>query len=144
MNTSHLPQDQFINIGSVTTRYWATGSTGPPLIFVHGLGQYTENWMYNITALAQHFRVYAPDLAGFGKSDKPDAPFTYDYFAQFLNDFMSAMNIPEAHLIGHSLGGAVLLRFAMDFPDHVNNLVLVGSEGLGEDAALIFRLLSLP
>lgn len=144
MNTLKLPEDKFVNVGSVKTRYWTAGQKGFPIILIHGLGQSVENWMYNIEELAKHFKVYALDLVGFGKSDKPKVTFSYSDFAQFLNEFMITMNIEKANLIGHSLGGAIVLKFALDYHDKVNKLVIVGSEGLGKEASLMFRIMSLP
>ncbi len=144
MNTLQLPEDKFVNVGSINTRYWTVGQKGFPIILIHGLGQSVENWMYTIEDLAKHFKVYALDLVCFGKSDKPEVPYTYNYFAQFLNEFMITMNIQKASLIGHSLGGAVILKFALEFRKKVDKLVLVSSEGLGQEASLMFRIMSIP
>ena len=144
MDTSQLPNDQFATVGSLNIRFWETGEHEIPVILVHGLGGYAENWMFNISELAEHFKVYVPDLPGFGKSDKPEAPYDYDYFAEFVRDFMNAMHINKAHLVGHSLGGGIALQFAITYPEKINKLVLVGSAGLGKDISMIHRMTSLP
>jgi 4,5:9,10-diseco-3-hydroxy-5,9,17-trioxoandrosta-1(10),2-diene-4-oate hydrolase len=144
MEMPHLPKDQFDKVGSINTRYWSIGEKGTEVILVHGLGGFAENWMFNIEALAKHFRVYTLDLVGFGKSDKPKAPYTYNYFATFVHDFMKKMQIKKASFIGHSLGGGTILQFALNFPDKVEKLVIISSAGLGKEAFGIFKLISLP
>lgn len=144
MDVSQLPQDQFIHIDFINTRYCTIGDNETPLILVHGLGGYAENWMYNVSVLAKHFKIYVLDLVGFGKSDKAEAPYTYDYFAKFVHDFMEKMHIEKAHLIGHSLGGGIVLQFALKYPEKVKKLVIVASSGLGKKASMIHRITSLP
>ncbi len=137
-------EDQFIKIGSINTRFWMAGDTGPPVLLIHGIGGSVEEWRFNIEALAEHHRVYALDMVGSGHSDKPAAEYSFSYLAQFVNDFMDAQTIERATLIGHSLGGGVVLKFAIQFPDKVDRLVLVSSAGLGKEVHLAFRLSSLP
>jgi len=144
MTTPQLPEDQYLEIDSLNIRYWALGNHPTPLILVHGLGGYAENWMFNMHALAEHFRVYVLDLPGFGKSDKPDAPFTYMYFARFVHRFMETLHIERAHFTGHSLGGGMMLKLALTHPEKISKLVLVGSSGLGRAISPSLRLLSLP
>ncbi len=144
MKLPQLPKDQFDKVGSINTRYWSIGKEGIVVILVHGLGGFAENWMFNIKVLAKHFRVFTLDLVGFGKTDKPKAPYTYIYFAKFLNDFMKKMQIKKAIFIGHSLGGGTILQFALDFPDKVKKLVIISSAGLGTEAFGIFKIMSLP
>ncbi len=103
-----------------------------------------ETWAYNISVLAQHHRVYAVDLVGAGRSDKPPATYSLTYLAQFVKDFMDALSIECASLIGNSLGGGVVLEFALNFPGKVEKLVLVNSLGLGKEITLTLRLATLP
>jgi len=134
-----------MRVGGVQARYWAEGSQGSPVILIHGIGEYVEIWWPNIVTLAQQHRVFAVDLPGFGRSDKPvDAPYGYPYFARFIHDFMSGLGLERASLVGHSLGGAVALQAALAFPQKVDRLVLVGSAGLGREVNLILRLATLP
>ena len=65
------PKDQYIEVGNIRTRCWSVGDGKFSAILVHGLGGYIENWEDNVAALAQVRRVYALDLVGFGRSDKP-------------------------------------------------------------------------
>jgi 4,5:9,10-diseco-3-hydroxy-5,9,17-trioxoandrosta-1(10),2-diene-4-oate hydrolase len=138
------PQDQFIKIGQINTRFWALGDEGTTVVLFHGLGGSVEDWILNINTMAEHHRVYAIDLVGFGRSDKPSVPYSFSYLAQFVNDFMEAQNVDQANLIGHSMGGGVTLQFAIQYPDKVQKLVLLASGGLGRELYLPFRLCTLP
>ena len=96
-----MPQDRYIKIGNINTRYWAEGDKGSNVVLIHGLGASADIWMHNISALAEEYRVYAPDLVGFGRSDKPDVKYSPSYMAAFINDFMTALDIENACFIGH-------------------------------------------
>jgi 4,5:9,10-diseco-3-hydroxy-5,9,17-trioxoandrosta-1(10),2-diene-4-oate hydrolase len=88
--------------------------------------------------------VYALDLPGFGKSDKEIEDFSLDYAAAFLARFMDAVGIERASLAGNSLGGVVCAQTAVQFPERVSNLVLVGSAGFGRELSPYLRLWSVP
>ena len=137
-------QDQYVKVGNVNTRFWTAGDEGTTVILIHGLGESAENWMLNISALAQHHRVYAVDLAGFGRSDKTQVLRSLSQGAQFVSDFMEVQRIEKASLVGHSMGGGVTLQFAIQFPSKVEKLVLANSAGLGKELALVLRLAALP
>ena len=111
-----MPQDRYIKIGDVNTRYWAEGDKGSNVVLIHGLGASADIWMHNISALAEGYRVYAPDLVGFGRSDKPEVKYSPSYMAAFINDFMTALNIKDACLIGQSLGGGIALSINSSSP----------------------------
>jgi len=144
MISTDTPRDQYIKVGQIETRFWALGDEGTPVIMLHGLGGSVEDWQLNINALAQHHRVYAVDLAGFGRSEKPPVVFTFSYGAQFVNDFMEVQHIELASLIGLSMGGGVALQCAIQFPDKVEKLVVADSAGLGRELAFILRFVTLP
>jgi 4,5:9,10-diseco-3-hydroxy-5,9,17-trioxoandrosta-1(10),2-diene-4-oate hydrolase len=139
------PQDRYINVGQFRSRYWAAGDKGSHIILIHGIGQYVEHWASAISALAAHHQVYAVDLPGHGKTDKPmDISYTIDDFSQFVKDFMSTLGIEKAHIIGHSLGGIVSVRLVLRETAAVDKLVLVNSAGFGRELGMLFRILRLP
>ncbi|NJN13996.1 MAG: alpha/beta fold hydrolase [Richelia sp. SL_2_1] len=144
MNHIEKLQDQYVKIGSVNTRYWQLGESGSPVILLHGGGGYVELWKYNIVELAKQHRVYAFDMAGAGRSDKPDADYTFDFMAQFTRDFMKALDTPKVNLIGTSAGGGVALTLTLNFPELVDRLILVGSAGLGKEINFLLRVTTLP
>jgi 4,5:9,10-diseco-3-hydroxy-5,9,17-trioxoandrosta-1(10),2-diene-4-oate hydrolase len=136
--------DRYLQAGAVRVRYWAAGDQGAPLVLLHGLGASVECWQENLAELGERYRVFAVDAPGFGRSDKPDRPLTIDYLAAFVRDFLDALALPRATLIGHSLGGAVALRFALDSPGRIDRLVLVAPAALGRRGSLALRLMTLP
>ncbi len=142
MNT---PQDCYIKIGTLNTRFWAQGSQGQPVILIHGIGGYVESWLPCLDALATQHRVYALDLPGCGRTDKPlNISYKIADLAQFVKDFMATLQIERAHVVGHSLGGAIGIRLALMFPTAIDKLVLVAAAGLGKEGAIFLRIASLP
>lgn len=139
-----MPEDRYIKVGNLNTRYWALGDKGTPVILIHGLGASADIWMYNVEALARQHRVYVPDLIGFGRSDKPGPSFSPFNYAPFLDDFMNLLKIERVSLVGQSLGGGIALHYALQFPQKMKKLVLVGSAGLGKEVIWTLRLMSLP
>lgn len=100
----------------------------PPssVILIHGLMDSAEQWRANLDALAQAHHVWAIDLIGFGFSSRVTTPtYSLAMFARSIREFMDAQGIARASLVGHSLGGAIALRFAYDYPDRIEKLVLI-------------------
>ena len=139
-----MPQDRYVEVNGLRARFWAAGEAGTAVVLLHGIGVSVETWKDNIDALAQDHRVYAVDLPGFGRSDKPSSPYSLADQVQFVRDFMGVEGIERASLIGNSLGGLVSLQFAIQFPEQLDKLVLVDSGGLGTEGSLALRLLTLP
>jgi pimeloyl-ACP methyl ester carboxylesterase len=139
------PQDCYITVGQINTRYWVEGSRGSPVLLIHGLGGFAETWLLTFGALAAHHRVYAIDLPGHGRSAKQlDWACRATDLARFVKGFMAAVGIECAHLVGHSLGGAVSAHLALMFPEMVDRLVLVSSAGLGRELSVALRLGTVP
>lgn len=137
--------DRFIDVEGIRTRYWLAGESGPPVVLIHGLGASAEIWQFNIDALASRYRVYVPDLPGFGRTGEPERQdFSPEGYSRFLMGFMNALGMGRAALVGHSLGGGVALRAVLDHPGLVERLILVNSAGLGSDISLLLRTASLP
>ncbi len=141
---AQTPQDQYIKVGDINTRFWASGDEGTIVILLHGIGDAVETWGSNISALAEHHRVYALDLVGFGHSDKPSIQPSLSFGAQFVSDFMETQHIERISLIGNSMGGAISLQFALQFPDKLERLVLESGASLGKEITPVFRLFSIP
>jgi 4,5:9,10-diseco-3-hydroxy-5,9,17-trioxoandrosta-1(10),2-diene-4-oate hydrolase len=133
-----------IKVGTIKTRYWMEGE-GYPVILIHGISNSIEDWLLNFEDIAEQYQVYALDLIGHGRTDKPlSASYGIQDLARFVVDFMDTMNIGCAHIVGHSLGGAIALTMAIHYPSYVNKLVLVDSGGLGQECSIVLRLVSLP
>ena len=125
-----LVEQREVNVGTIKTTYLLCG-TGEPVIFLHGAGAGAVTWYPSINTISRTFQVIAPDIVGYGESDKPDAPYNRPYFSKWLKDFLKELKILKAHIVGLSQGGAIALQFAMDNAEMVNKLVLVDSAGLG-------------
>lgn len=136
-------EDRYVEVKGKNIRYWAAGA-GPALILVHGLACSAEFWQYNIGPLAGDHRVYALDLLGFGRSDKDVGEFSLRYAALFMADFMEALGIERATLVGNSLGGVICAQFAVQCALRLNKLILVDSAGFGRELNPFMRLWSVP
>jgi pimeloyl-ACP methyl ester carboxylesterase len=139
-----LPQDRYLQIDNVRVRYWRAGEAGAPVLLVHGFGASIEWWERNVTALAARHRVYAPDLPGFGRSERLPETLSLSSAAGFLRRFLDAMDAPRAHVVGNSMGGLIALQFAVQFAGSVDRLALVSPAGFARPIHWVFRLLSLP
>ncbi len=138
------PEDLFGKVGSVRTRYWTIGKQGSSVVFIHGIGSSMEDWLQNIHPLAEKHRVYAVDIPGHGYTDKPNVLYSIEYYADFINDFITFQNLDTVTLVGNSLGGGIALQFAHQFPQKINKIVLVSSAGFGKNVSFIFRLIGVP
>ncbi len=138
------PKDNYIKAGSINTRYWVLGEGESNVILIHGLGASADIWMHNIHALSGNHRVYVPDLMGFGRSDIPGGSFTPTDYVHFINDFLKALKIDHAVLVGQSLGGGIALLYTIRFPEKVERLVLVDNAGFGYETIWTLRWMSLP
>ncbi len=106
--------------------HYVVAGRGPAVVLVHGLGGFAESWRYTVEALAGRATVYALDLPGFGRSSKPHARYALSYFARALHGFMDALEIGSASLVGHSLGAAVSMTYALTHPSRVARVAIVG------------------
>jgi pimeloyl-ACP methyl ester carboxylesterase len=125
-----LVEQREVTIGTIKSSYLLCGN-GEPVIFLHGAGAGAVTWYPSISSISKNFQVLAPDIVGYGESDKPDAPYNRPYFSKWLKDLLKELKISKAHIVGLSQGGAIALQFAIDNPEMVNKLVLVDSAGLG-------------
>ena len=124
-------ESKTVTIDRVNLHYFCGGS-GPPLVLVHGLGSSAAvEFYYNLEPLAAHHRVFAIDLPGFGRSDKPVLEYTIDLFVRAVSDLMACEGIERGAVMGVSMGGRVALGLALDSPEKVERLVLVDALGVG-------------
>jgi pimeloyl-ACP methyl ester carboxylesterase len=122
----------YVKVGGLTLHH-TYGGLGRPLVFIHGLGSsgYIE-WRFNLEYLARTNRVFAPDLPGYGKSDKPpSARYGIPYFARIIDRYLQSRRLRDATIVGTSMGGRIALEVALNYPARVGRLVIVNSLGLG-------------
>lgn len=125
-------ESRSVEFDGLNIHYEQSGS-GPALIFVHGGGPGSSglsNFSRNMAAFADRYRVIAIDLPGYGQSTKLKiSEPLWGYYAKVLAGFIDALGLGKAHLVGNSLGGASALKTALDFPEKVDRLVLMGPGG---------------
>ena len=122
-----------IKTGSFNTNYHDIGS-GYPVVMLHGSGPGVTawaNWNKVFPILEKDFRVIAPDMVGFGFTDRPEGmAYNMNVWVQQTIDLFDALGIEKAHLVGNSFGGALALSMAIKYPERVDKLVLMGSMGV--------------
>ncbi|MDG5486701.1 alpha/beta fold hydrolase [Mycolicibacterium gadium] len=118
----------------IDTNYLEVGGGANSVVFVHGSGPGVTayaNWRLTLPAMAEHVHAYAPDMVGFGFSDRPGGiTYSVQTWADQIIGFLDALGIERASLVGNSFGGAIALRVATQHPHRVNRLVLMGSIGV--------------
>lgn len=116
---------RFVEVNGRAIHYTQQG-TGRPLILVHGFAGSLYTWRKLIPLLSDHYTVYAYDMLGFGLSDKPpDGNYDMGAHAEQLIGFMDALNLPSAHLVGHSMGGIVIAFAALESPLKAESLIMI-------------------
>lgn len=123
-------EEGLVDAGGINTAYLEAGA-GPDLLLIHGSGGGAVNWYKVLGPLSRDFHVIAPDVVGFGESDKPDAPYDRPFLASWLKDFVDAIGVQSTHVVGESFGGAISLQFAHDYPERVDKLVLMDAGAVG-------------
>lgn len=106
------------------------GAGDTTLVLIHGYGEHLLTWRGVVDPLASSYRVVAFDLPGFGGSEKPDRPYTLDAMAREVTGFLERWTRGPVILVGHSMGGALAARAALDRPDLVDGLILIAPAGL--------------
>ena len=122
-----------IQTGNFTTNYHDLGQ-GFPVVFLHGSGPGVTawaNWSKLFPIMQDRFRLVAPDMAGFGFTERlPDTVYNMNVWVQQVIDLFNALEIEQANLVGNSFGGALALSMAIKYPERINKLVLMGSMGV--------------
>lgn len=122
------PYQRRVNANGVGLHVYDSGATNaqePPFLLIHGLGDEADSWRQVFPMLVGRGRVVALDLPGFGRSDRPKRAYTLTFFADTVAALLENLKIPQAVLVGNSMGAAVALRVATRRADLVARLVLV-------------------
>jgi pimeloyl-ACP methyl ester carboxylesterase len=134
---------KFVELDGHQTHYIEKGE-GDPLILIHGFFYDTHMWDGSMDVLAEHYKVYALDLWGFGYSTREFLDFGYPLYAKQLKLFMDALDIPKASLIGQSMGGGTIIQFCLNNRERVDKIVLVDPAVLPNELPLMGRIANLP
>lgn len=126
-------ENRTVQVAGHRIHYLAEGpSNGPAVVLVHGLGGRAEDWLNLAPYLAKAgFRVYMPDLVGYGRSDRPaDFPYTVHDEAAIVVGFFDALHLKQVELGGWSMGGWIVELVAAGHPERVSRLILFDAAGL--------------
>ena len=131
--SNNLEIGKSILANGIQTNYHEYGQ-GEPVLLIHGSGPGVTswaNWRLTIPALAENFHVIAPDIVGFGYTERPaDVQYNMETWLNHIFGFMDALGIEKTHIVGNSFGGGLALAMAIRAPQRVGRLVLMGSAGL--------------
>jgi len=107
---------------------YKTAGKGLVFLILHGWGSKSDKWKEVISQIADNgFKVIAPDLPGFGKSDQPQKAWGVEEYADFVEQFVSSLNLNKLNILGHSFGGAVAVKYTQKFPHRIKKIILVGA-----------------
>ena len=132
-----------IDLGGHSTHYLERGG-GSPVIIIHGFFYDTHMWHNNIEPLAGLFKVYAIDLWGFGYSTREPMDYGYSLYSGQLLAFMDALGIQKASMIGQSMGGGTIMKFAISHRDRIDKVILVDPAGMPNPLPLMGKIANLP
>jgi pimeloyl-ACP methyl ester carboxylesterase len=128
---SHLHQ---IKIDGIPVHFVDMGPAGAgerePIVLVHGLSGQWQNWLENIPRFAQERRVIAPDLPGFGLTAMPRDPISISGYGRFVDALCEELGLGKVDMVGNSMGGFVAAEVAIQFPERIDQLVLVSAAGI--------------
>ncbi len=136
-----LSDPKYVDVDGIRTRYFEKGE-GEPMVLVHGghMGTFAadlaDDWDTNFDVLSRHYRVYALDKLGMGFTDNPKTDDGYTIQAQtdHVSRFMETLGIGPAHLCGHSRGGYLVTRLALQHPEQCRSCIIVDSGTLSPGA----------
>jgi len=128
------PGLKFVQAGDINTRYNSWGTSGTPVVLVHGAVESVDTWSRLVPVLATDHRVYAYDITGYGYSERK-APYTIEHLANQLLGFLDAMHLggprqPRPILVGHSLGAGIAAEATLEAPNRIGGIMFVDGDGL--------------
>jgi pimeloyl-ACP methyl ester carboxylesterase len=122
--------------------YTAGKEHAPAMLLLHGLGDEADTWRHLVLPLAEHFRIIAPDLPGFGRSEKPARQYSLAFFQQAMLELLEVLQIPSAIVVGNSLGAMIAQAIALENPKQTSGLVLIdGSQWMPKQSLRFENLL---
>ncbi len=121
---------QFLQLNNEIEIAFTDEGKGEVLLFIHGLASYLPAWNKNINELKSQYRCIAIDLPGFGKSSKPNAPISMEFYAEIIKEFCQKMKLNQVTLVGHSMGAQISLTAALKYPKLIKQMILFAPAGL--------------
>lgn len=102
---------------------------GPVVLLLHGGANDSSDWTETMATFSKDYRLYAPDLVGYGLSERKDAGYSLSDFTEAILAWMRMLDLDRVSMVGHSLGGRVCLEIALNHPDMVRKLILIDTAG---------------
>ncbi len=130
-------QEIWLDVAGMRLHCLTAGQNGSPVVLLHGAGIDSAilSWGDAIGPLSAHHRVFAPDLPGYGLSDRPAIQYTTDFYVHVVQLLLDVLHLEKVSLVGLSMGGAIALSLTLRSPNRVEKLVLVDAYGIvGADA----------
>ncbi len=128
--TPGAKNERVVDVQGIQTHLFEAGSpTAPPLLYLHGTSL-ANLWLDYHDVLAQHFHIFAPDIPGFGLTERPDWMRDMSDYTLYLRDLIDILDLKSPHIVGHSLGGWMAAEIAVWYPERVGKLVLSNAAGI--------------
>jgi pimeloyl-ACP methyl ester carboxylesterase len=133
-NAAPPPGLKFVQAADIHTRYDTWGTSGSPVVLLHGAAESVDTWSRLVPLLARNHRVYAYDITGYGYSERK-GPYTVEHLAAQLLGFLDAMHLggsgqPKPVLVGHSLGAGIAAEATLEQPGRIGGLMFLDGDGL--------------
>jgi pimeloyl-ACP methyl ester carboxylesterase len=119
----------FLPSGGYTIAYSDEGHGDKTIIFIHGLGSYSQAWNKNVAELKKSYRCIAVDLPGYGKSSKEPHSGAMTFYASVINELAQTLRLKNVYIAGHSMGGQIAITAALKYPELVSGLILAAPAG---------------
>lgn len=131
----------WLDVDGMRIHCLTAGESGTPVVLLHGAGADSASlsWGKVIGPLSAHYQIFAPDLPGYGQSSRPDIQYTLDFYVDFVEHLLDALNLEKVSLVGISMGGAIALALTLRASRRVEKLVLVDPYGI-QDKVVAHRL----
>jgi len=144
-NLQAVPFEQgYLDVSGCRTRYIHAGDRDKPtLVLLHGSAGHAEAYVRNLAVHGQQFSTWAIDMVGHGYTDWPGHPLEVNHYVDHLINFLDTIGADTSHLSGESLGGWVVTRLAIDYPERVKRLVLNTAGGSQADPEVMKRITTL-
>lgn len=104
--------------------FWREAGQGEAIIFIHGECRDSAQWLDFFEVFSPEFHCFAPDLLGFGDSERPKVPYSIQWESEVLHELLETLRLKKVYLVGDSLGAWIATRYAMNHPDRVKGLIL--------------------
>lgn len=135
-----VKESHYLPVGAMEVHYRDEGPAGasPPLVFLHGTSSSLFTWNAWTEELKDQYRIIRLDIPGFGLTGPhPEDDYSLESYLRFLDSFLAELDVKECVLVGNSLGGEIAWRYALNKPEQVKGLILIGAAGYPVDAKQI-------